>query len=266
MTTSQVGYWDERHAADDSLDTVGWAGLGHAFNAWMYAVRRVVVRRAVRAHVPLSAETRVLDIGSGTGYYLDRWQELGGGRVEGSDYSAAAVERLRRARPATPIHQLDLGGDPAGLAADPYDVVSAMDMLFHIVDAEAYARAIANLGRLVKPGGHLLMTENLLDGRVEAGPHQVSRSEEEIVGLLRGAGFEIVAWIPMFVLLNTPVDSRSRLLHGWWTLLTKVASRHELLGRLAGAAVFPLELLALRLARRGPSTKLLVCRRTSAGR
>lgn len=266
MTTSEVAYWDARHTADDSLDTVGWAGLGRAFNGWMYAVRRVVLRRAVRAHVPLTAATRVLDVGSGTGFYLDLWRALGAGHVEGSDYSAVAVERLRRARPSTPIRQLDLGGDASALPADPYDVVSAMDMLFHIVDADAYARAIANLGRLVRPGGQLVMTENLLAHRVEHGPQQVSRSEEEILGLLRASGFEVVAWIPMFVLLNTPVDSRSRFLHAWWTLLTKVASRHELLGRLAGAAVFPLELLALRLARRGPSTKLLVCRRIAPGR
>jgi len=266
MAAREVSYWDERHAADDSLDTVGWAGLGHAFNAWMYAVRRAVVRRAVRAHVPLGATTRVLDVGSGTGFYLDLWRELGAGQVEGSDYSAVAVERLRRARPGTEIHQLDLAGDPAALPADAYDAVSAMDMLFHIMDPDAYARAIANLARLVRLGGHLVMTENLLADRVESGPAQVSRSEEEIVGLLRASGFELVAWVPMFVLLNTPVDSRSRLLHGWWTLLTKVASRHELLGRIAGAAVCPLELLAVRLARRGPSTKLLVCRRTAGGR
>jgi SAM-dependent methyltransferase len=263
MAVDEATYWDERHAADDSLDTVGWAGLGHAFNAWMYAVRRRVFRRAVRTHLPLDDATRVLDVGSGTGFYLDLWRALGAGQVDGSDRSTVAVERLRRARPGTPIHVLDLGGAPEALPERPYDAVSAMDMLFHITDANDYAQAIANLGRLVRPGGHLVMTENLLAGRVEAGPQQVSRTEAEIVGLLRQSGFEPIAELPMFVLLNTPVDSDSRLLHVWWRLLTGVASLHERLGRLAGAVVFPFELVAVRLVRRGPSTKLLVCRRTS---
>lgn len=266
MAVDEATYWDRRHAADDSLDTVGWAGLGHAFNAWMYAVRRRVFLRAVSTHVPIGPGTRVLDVGSGTGFYLDLWREAGAAHVEGSDRSAVAVERLRGARPGTPVHVLDLGGTPDALPTQPYDVVSAMDMLFHITDGDAYAQAIANLARLVRPGGHVVITENLLADRVEAAPQQVSRSEAEIVGLLRGAGLEPVAWVPMFVLLNTPVDSRNRLLHGWWGLLTRIASLHERLGRVAGAAVFPLELAALRLARRGPSTKLLVCRRTAAGR
>lgn len=263
MAAEDSTYWDERHAADDSLDTVGWAGLGRAFNGWMYAVRRRVFRRVVGAHVPLDGDARVLDAGSGTGFYLDRWSELGARRVEGSDRSSFAVERLRAARPGAAIHQLDLSGPPEALPAGPYDAVSAMDMLFHIMDADGYARAFANLARLVRPGGHLVMSENLLAGRTETGPHQVSRSEEEILGLLRENGFEPVARAPMFVLLNGPVDSRSRLLHRWWGLVTRVVSYREWLGWLVGAVAFPLELVAVRLARRGPSTKLLVCRRTT---
>ena len=260
MAADEATYWNERHAADDSLDAVGWAGLGRAFNGWMYAVRRHVFGRAVRAHVPLDDGVRVLDIGSGTGFYLDVWHDLGAAYVVGSDRSTVAVERLRRARPDATILELDLSGAPADLPDETYDAVSAMDMLFHITDDEAYTRAIANLTRLVRPGGVVLLTENLLGARVSA-PQQVSRTEAEVIRVLREHGLEPVARLPMFVLLNTPVDSTSRLLARWWGLLIKVASRREWLGWLAGASVFPFELAAVSLARRGPSTKLLVCRR-----
>lgn len=261
MSADEATYWNERHAADDSLDAVGWAGLGRAFNGWMYAVRRHVFRRAVHAHVPLGGDARVLDVGSGTGFYLDVWRGLGATSVAGSDRSTVAVERLRRARPDTTILELDLSGAPDVLPDTAYDAVSAMDMLFHITDDEAYGRAIANLARLVRPDGRVLLTENLLAARLDAGVQQVSRTEAEVVGLLREHGLEPVARLPMFVLLNTPVDSGSRLLARWWDLLIKVASRHEWLGWLSGAIVYPFELAAVRLARRGPSTKLVVCRR-----
>jgi hypothetical protein len=140
--------------------------------------------------------------------------------------------------------------------------VSAMDMLFHIVDGKAYERAIANLAALVRPGGHVVLSENLLDGRVHVAPVQVSRSEEEIMRLLRENGLEPVVRAPMFVLLNGPVDSRNPLLRAWWGLLTRVASFREATGMVAGAIVFPFELVAIRLARRGPSTKLVICRRS----
>lgn len=263
MASRETTYWEQRHAADESLDSVGWTGLGRAFNGWMYAVRRRVFSRVVRAQVPVGGQMRVLDVGSGTGFYLDRWHELGVTQVEGSDLARVAVERLVRARPGTPIHQIDLTGASDALPEDPYDAVSAMDMLFHILDAEAYERAIANLARLVRPGGHLVMSENLMADRVEEGPYQVSRTEGEIIRLLRSNGFEPICTAPMFVLMNNPVDSGNRLLKLWWSLLIRVVSYREALGRLAGATVYPFELGAVRVVRRGPSTKLLVCRRVA---
>jgi SAM-dependent methyltransferase len=263
MALDATRYWEDRHAAEESLDTVGWTGLGRAFNGRMYDVRRHVFRRVVSARVPLGHDPRILDIGSGTGFYLDIWRDLGVRRIEGSDLSERAVARLRSAYPGVPVHQLDLGAE-APSSMGEYDVLSAMDVLFHIVDDAAYARAIENLGKLVRPGGHLVVSENLLADRVERAPSQVSRSEPKIVGLLRGAGLEPVARAPMFVLLNGPVDSRSPWLRRWWTLLTKVVSLNETLGSIIGAVLVPVELLAVRIARRGPSTKLLVCRRSGA--
>jgi SAM-dependent methyltransferase len=261
MTVEPRSYWEEHHALGDSLDTVGWTGLGRAFNGWMYAVRRRVFKRIVPRHVPIGPDTRVLDIGSGTGFYLRLWRELGARQIDGRDLSARAVERLERAFPQSSIRAFDLGAEHPDLAPE-YDVVSAMDMLFHILDEDAYRRAIANLAALVRPGGHVVLTENLLDGRVVAAPAQISRSEAEILGLLREAGLEPLVQAPMFVLLNGPVDSTSRWLHLWWSLLTRVASFREALGWTLGALVAPFELVALRLVRRGPSTKLVVCRRS----
>ncbi len=262
MSVDETRYWEHRHRTDASLDTVGWVGLGRAFNGWMYAVRRRVFRRVVPAAAPITPGMRVLDVGSGTGWYFGVWRELGVDHVELADLTDAATERLRRAHPGVPVHRFDLGA--AGELPDgPFDAVSAMDMLFHIVDDEAYGRAIANLAILVRPGGHLVLSENLLAGRRESGPIQVSRSEAEIVGLLRAHGFEPLVRAPMFVLLNGPVDSHNRLLRAWWNVLTRVVSSHELLGRVAGAVLAPVELLAVRLVHRGPSTKLLVCRRAN---
>jgi 2-polyprenyl-3-methyl-5-hydroxy-6-metoxy-1,4-benzoquinol methylase len=264
MARDETRYWEEQHRTDDSLNAVGWAGLGRAFNGWMYEVRRRVFCRVVPAHVAVGPDSRVLDVGSGTGFYLDLWRELGAGRIEGSDMTENATQRLRKARPGVAIHRSDIGADPDQLPHGPFDVISAMDVLFHILDGAAYERAIANLAALLRPGGSLVMSENLLDGRVHVGPVQISRSEAEIVRLLRAHGLEPVARAPMFVLLNGPVDSHSRILHLWWDALTRVVSYRELIGQVAGALLLPFELVAVRIARRGPSTKLLICRRTGA--
>ena len=149
------GYWERRLTETYAVDGVGWAGLGPALNDWMYRVRRRVFVRALRPHLSRPETARVLDIGTGTGFYVDRWHELGFRNVHASDVSEVAVERLRERYPSCEVAQLDIGDQSAGTLQRRFDVVSIIDVLFHITSDRRYERAFANLARLVKPNGLL---------------------------------------------------------------------------------------------------------------
>ena len=204
----------------------------------------------------------MLDVGSGTGFYLDLWQRVGAGRITGSDLTPVAVERLARRYPMATIKKLDIGGADLPLPIGAYDAISIMDVLFHIVDDERYVRALSNLASLLKVDGVLLLSENLVSRQSRA-VHQVTRSRDWVVSALGKAGLVVVHEQPMFFLMNTPVNSDSRLLHRWWRLVVKLIPRHEAIGWTMGAALYPIELGLGRLGegRRSPSTTLLVCRR-----
>ena len=114
--------------------------------------------------------------------YVDLWKSVGVADVVASDFSEVAVGNLRARFPDTRVVQLDITSlaDHPELDDSGFDIVSAMDVLFHIVDDEAYERAIRNLLGLLKPGGFLVFTENLLQGATQRGEHQVSRSQSVI--------------------------------------------------------------------------------------
>ena len=253
-------YWEQRLTDAYTLGSVGWSGLGESFNHWMYAVRKRVFRRVVGESIVDPSYLRVLDVGSGTGFYLNAWRELGVRDLSGSDLTSTAVTRLRAAFTDIPIHQLDIGGDPEQLPSERYDVISIMDVLYHVVDDRRYAQALHNLSRLLKPGGQLIFSENCV-AQTQAGIHQVSRSRVEIEGALRDAQLVPVLQRPMFFLMNSPIDSDSRILHRWWSTVVRLSARNEMLGWSLGAAVFPLELALVRLTATGPSSKIIVCRR-----
>jgi len=257
-------YWQRRLSAEYSLGSVGWSTLGTSFNRWAYAIRGRVFTRAARAAVSAPERASVLDVGSGTGFYLDLWQQLGVSRITGSDLTPVAVERLARLYPTATIQKVDIGDADLPLSAGAFDAISIMDVLYHIVDDDRYAQALASLARLLKPDGVLLLTENLLSQQTRA-VHQIFRSREWILSTLREAGLVVVDQHPAFFLMNTPVNSNSRLLHRSWEVVTKLVGRHETIGWTIGAALFPIELGLTRLAagRHSPSSTLLVCRRRS---
>ena len=202
-------YWDNRHAERYGPESVGYAGLGVPFNIWMYRVRRHVVCREIRQARLELPKCDVFDVGSGTGFYVDLWSRLGARSVTGSDFAPYAVASLRKQFPKHRFCELDITAADMPLELGPFDVVSAFDILYHIVDDTKYARAIRNLSALVRPGGHFLFSENFLPGERESNVHQVSRSCAEITQLLSNNGFEILRRAPLFFLMNRPLKSRS---------------------------------------------------------
>ena len=68
-------YWERRLDRHPGREGVGHAGLGEGLNGWMYRVRRRVFLRELAPLMPTLPARSVLDVGSGTGFYLDRWRE-----------------------------------------------------------------------------------------------------------------------------------------------------------------------------------------------
>jgi SAM-dependent methyltransferase len=260
-------YWESRLREHYSLAGVGYLRLGRRYNEWMYRVRGTVFDRVVSSLRNRESGiewrgSKVLDVGAGTGFYVDRWLSRGAD-VTGLDLTDIAVGQLSRCFPAARFVRADIGG-PLGavpLAPASFDAVSAFDVLFHLVDDAQYARAFSNIAGLLKPGRWFLWSDNFLRHPTERVTHQASRPLAESARLLEAAGFEIVERVPMFVLMNYPADTTSRLARWAWTAMVAPAMLGEPLGWALGAALYPIERALVRAVKESPSTELMVCRR-----
>lgn len=251
-------YWNARLGERYGLHGVGYLGLSLSYNRWMYRLRRAVFRSTVRA-VRLRPDARVLDVGSGTGFYVQSWRSLGFSDVTGADLAPYAVARLAEQFSDVSFHELDIGA--ASLPdLGTFDAISCMDVLFHIVDDDRFARALHNVRRLLRPGGFFLWSDDYPHRGTVRGTHHVSRSLAEVERLLAEADLEIVSRRPMFVLMNRPVDARRPALgHAWWRVLGR-AARGEVPGALTGAALYPVERVLVSVLHESPATEIMVCR------
>ena len=255
------GYWEERLGAHYTQGGVGYLGLAEAYNEWMYRVRRQVFLAEVRRLLPQAAGERVLDLGSGTGFYVERWHELGVARITGSDLTDVAVANLAARHIGDRFVRFDIGDEGHPFGDERFTTISVMDVLYHVVDDRRFARAFTNAHALLEPGGHLVLSENFLHGGAVRIPHQASRTLSQIERVARDAGFEILRRRPIFVLMNAPIDSTSRLHHAWWRLVMRLASRDDWVAAGLGALLYPIELALVSRRREGPSTELMICRR-----
>ena len=264
-------YWQSRLSQSYSLQGVGYQRLGKSFNQWMYRVRaRVFARVAHRLGVDWTG-ARVLDVGSGTGFYVEQWHRLGVPRVVGVDITSKAVAELQTRFPGDEFLEADVGavdglrltahGSPLTSHVSRLTAVSAMDVLFHIVDDDSYRRAFVNIADSLSPGGWFLWSDNFLHHDTERVAHQASRSLAESEDAVRAAGFKIVERVPMFVLMNYPSDSTSKLARLAWTAMVSPAALADPLGWVLGAALAPLDTWLTSVVRESPTTEIMVCRK-----
>lgn len=260
-------YWQNRLSADDSLVGVGFSTLGHRYNGWIYRMRRdVFMDRVPKLGIDLP-NARVLEIGPGTGFYIDLWHRLGVREVTGVELAPVAVERLAARYPQHSFVQGDVGAADAPIETGAYDVVTAFDVMYHIVDEVMFEQALANIARSLRPGGLFMVADHFLhheqsNSRI-AEPY-VNRTLARYEDALARHGLEIVQRRPMFVLMNAPPDSRSRLRRAWWLAVAGTASLAEPLGFALGAALYPIERQLVRHRAESASSELMICRRIAA--
>jgi hypothetical protein len=61
--------------------------------------------------------------------------------------------------------------------------------------------------------------------------------------------------------MNSPTDSKSRIHAKFWNLLSRAIRRHELIGGVIGASLYPFELILASALSEGPSTEMMVCQK-----
>lgn len=259
-----AAYWTRRLADDATLEGVGWRGLGAPFNRWLYRQRGRIFDRVSRAYRFDQAPPRVLEIGPGHGFYVERWRRLGVRELLGIDIAVPAVRRLRTRFPRYRFEVGDIGGD-LPMDADVYDVVTAFDVLFHLTDDAAWRRAITTIAALLRPGGRALISDLFPHVRPITRPHQVSRTADTYRRALLGAGLVLESRWPVFVLMHPWAAVRSRPVQAvgqaWWSLVERVAGHVPGGGAVLGSLLYGADGLLTRLLRNGPTMELWVVRK-----
>jgi SAM-dependent methyltransferase len=263
-------YWETRLKSGPALNTVGYLGLGLAYNRWLYRIRKQVLERALRRFPIVSEITSLLEVGPGSGFYLPIWSSHGVRDLTAADITQAVVTYLGPLWPHFQFLQADIGA-----AAPPFnrqfDVVTAFDVLFHIVSEQSWRNAVNNLCSMVKPGGWLLISDFFLHSGEFRGYNMNARTLRQYAQCISPSVAIRARW-PIFVTMMPPVDSSGLeriVLDGLWRGTERVLhaaerrSQLEVAGNLVGAALYSLDTLLNRFYSEGPGMELMICQKMS---
>ena len=255
-------FWEERYSQID-LTRSGHRDLPEAYNRWLYRRKQAVLRRALARIGFTPRGKRVLEIGAGTGAYVDFWKRLGVEHLTGLDISQAAINHARGRHPEFSFLRRDI--TKAALRSDSggdFDLATALDVLYHVVDDAGLQAALANVADVLRPGGVLAIHDLFLHRPSEDHGYIRWRSLSDWQRLLASAGFEVVSRSPIFYSMIQPNDCAStraaERMAAMWSRLSPCIQRAP---SVLGGMLYALDSVLATFVREGPSMELLLARR-----
>jgi SAM-dependent methyltransferase len=193
-------YWNDILSESFDLRGVGHFGLSEAENAAMYAEKRAIVERELERHaVAIGSETRVLEIGSGVGFWTEFLRSKGVRQYTGNDIAPVSIEKLSRRYPDFTFALGDAG--EIVLPAAAFDLGWMIDVTQHITDDAKFSRALANVWQALRPGATFVVTfwdpgtNKYLANKLRLNRIEKPRGREAYAGAL-GRGADISEPVP----------------------------------------------------------------------
>ena len=268
-------YWEALIAEKGGLEAVGHAGMG-AYNSVAYRVRLRALKKMLEEHSNNLAASRVFEAGFGVGFYTGWFEKQGVRALTGLDISSTAVEQARRLFPQYEFMQGDLAGSAWDFGRN-YDLVTAIDVLYHIVDDEKWELVLKRLCSLVASQGKLVITDKFPKGSPRQDcVHVRRRPLRSYEPVLNGEGFEVVRVSPIFVFMDGPITTGVKSTLGFvsaiqWRIIQGVLRRisrwpkiRDIVGAGTAWIQYPLELAALSLIGRSPNLEMLLAEKRHA--
>jgi len=229
MTYDNRAYWSSLHDAErGELTAVGYPALGIGFNRETYILRLRRAREILRDHAV--APKTVLEGAVGVGAYAPLWKELGVSRWVGVDIAETATADLRARHLDAEFFTIDLAdastAQLAGLRG-PFDLATAIDVLYHLVSDRQFDNALQTLASCVSVGGHLLVSDVFTSVPRRTAAHVARRPIEAYERVLTPMGFKLVGRAPVFAVLGDPIPRAGvhpvdQVLSGAWRIAQKV--------------------------------------------
>jgi len=204
-------------ASDFSLRGTGHISYSESYNRLMYRRKAKVLGRALdrlthrleRRTARPSERPRALDVGSGTGFVLGELLARGF-VVEGSDLTSVSLERLASRYSEMRFHHFDLGKDRLALPDDSFDLITIMDVAYHVTDDTRFENGIGEVARLLAHGGFLLASDGFGEHDREPAPHVRFRSFERWERVASRHRLTLLEIVPLYRWLSRDMDEL------WW--------------------------------------------------
>lgn len=206
MIYNPKNYWEDRLLSRFNLSGVGHLGFSGHYNKFLYKAKIRALKKVILSqHIDIHSKT-VCDIGCGTGFFVSFYQVHGAKDIVGVDITSTSITNLKRKYPQYLFIKQDISSSLlVSIINRKFDILNIFDVMYHITDDELFNQTIVNISRLINSNGFVFITDRWGSKNINLADHVKFRSKKVYEKILAENGFEIIAILPLYCLLNRPI-------------------------------------------------------------
>lgn len=215
------------------------------------------------------ADSSILDIGFGNGYFEEYYRQEGVKRLFGLDVNTSTIEEVRKKFPEYKFEVIDVTEMDLN-TKEAFDIATMFAVLYHIVDDNKLMKAFKQINEALKPCGTFLISGDLYNWNAmpQTCSHFKSRTLEQTQSILRESGFKVIATMPVTHFLNAPYNLKNKFFRNWFTFswrgFTWLITRTEATGWLGGAMAYYIDRLLMPFLKVGLSENIIIAQKIEA--
>jgi len=194
-------YFDKRLHVWPNLRGTGHRRFSLEYNEAMYQVASDRLKTALNRNQIFLRDKKVLDIGPGVGYFIQKYIEWGAKEVVAIDIAPTSIQILREKFPGQRFIEGDISQYDLTLENN-FDLVFAISVIFHITDDGRFEASLENMCRAVKPGGYLIVVDSFSKPIIPGGTHVRLRPFGVYSPILEKNGFKVIEKTPMYFVMG----------------------------------------------------------------
>ena len=194
-------YWDQRLAANLDLRGTGHRAFDLEYNRWLYQAQLDCLEYVISRNDVAITGRRVLDVGSGTGFYVQYFQRHAAAEVYGVDISETSTRYLQETFPTGFFATYDIS-DADFPFEGTFELISVISVLYHIVDDERFHSALENICQRLSAGGYLLLSDTFRKPRLPTAKHARPRPLASYQPIFEKVQVQVLDTVPIYYYLN----------------------------------------------------------------
>jgi len=226
-------YWTERYTKEFSYRSSAHISFSWSYNQYVYkAYLRTLCNMLIKNKRSLS-QKKILDIGSGSGYYVEYYKKIGVQSLIGTDITDISVSNLQNKFKDYSFICHDITQDfPAFIREIKFDIISVFDVLYYIIDDQLFEKSIRDISELADSQTLIIITDKFINQSPNKGlVYYKHRNLNHYQKVFKENGLKIIDRQPVNSLLKRPFPFPAFYSFLKWELSKINIDLEKLLGR-----------------------------------